>query len=110
MFPVRPLLAFGIEEQRRRYLPRLASAAGALGAIAFTEPQAVIGLRRDPRRRSPRGRRVHPSGREVLRDQRQSRSGSATRRCSIVEGTSEIQRGVVATYLKHGWRERPRDG
>jgi alkylation response protein AidB-like acyl-CoA dehydrogenase len=26
----------------------------------------------------------------------------------IVEGTSEIQRQVVATYLKHGWTERPR--
>ena len=25
----------------------------------------------------------------------------------IVEETSEIQRGIVATYLKHGWRERP---
>ena len=26
----------------------------------------------------------------------------------IVEGTSEIQRQVVATYLSHGWTERPR--
>ena len=26
----------------------------------------------------------------------------------IVEGTSEIQRQIVATYLKHGWAERPR--
>ena len=40
MFPVRPLLAFGREEQRRRYLPRLASAEGCVGAIAFTEPHA----------------------------------------------------------------------
>jgi alkylation response protein AidB-like acyl-CoA dehydrogenase len=26
----------------------------------------------------------------------------------IVEGTSEIQRQIVATYLRHGWAERPR--
>jgi alkylation response protein AidB-like acyl-CoA dehydrogenase len=40
MFPVRPLLAFGSEEQRQRYLPRLASEEGRLAAIAFTEPHA----------------------------------------------------------------------
>jgi alkylation response protein AidB-like acyl-CoA dehydrogenase len=40
MFPVRPLLRFGSEEQRRRYLPRLASEGGCLAAIAFTEPHA----------------------------------------------------------------------
>ena len=40
MFPVRPLLRFGTEEQRRRYLPLLASEDGALAAIAFTEPDA----------------------------------------------------------------------
>ena len=26
----------------------------------------------------------------------------------VVEGTSEIQRQIVATYLKQGWNERPR--
>jgi alkylation response protein AidB-like acyl-CoA dehydrogenase len=40
MFPVRPLLRFGTEEQRRRYLPELASEDGCLAAIAFTEPHA----------------------------------------------------------------------
>src|SRR5438105_7048538 len=40
MFPVRPLLRFGTEEQRRRWLPRLASEEGCLAAIAFTEPGA----------------------------------------------------------------------
>lgn len=40
MFPVRPLLRFGSEEQQRKYLPRLASDAGCLAAIAFTEPHA----------------------------------------------------------------------
>jgi alkylation response protein AidB-like acyl-CoA dehydrogenase len=40
MFPVRPLLRFGTEGQRRRYLPLLASEAGCLAAIAFTEPHA----------------------------------------------------------------------
>jgi alkylation response protein AidB-like acyl-CoA dehydrogenase len=40
MFPVRPLLFAGTPEQRDRYLPLLASEDGALGAIAFTEPQA----------------------------------------------------------------------
>jgi alkylation response protein AidB-like acyl-CoA dehydrogenase len=40
MFPVRPLLAFGTDEQRARYLPRIASPEGCLSAIAFTEPGA----------------------------------------------------------------------
>ncbi len=40
MFPVRPLLAFGTDEQRERYLTRLASEEGAVAAIAFTEPHA----------------------------------------------------------------------
>jgi alkylation response protein AidB-like acyl-CoA dehydrogenase len=40
MFPVRPLTRFGTEEQRQRYLPRLASEEGCLAAIAFTEPHA----------------------------------------------------------------------
>jgi alkylation response protein AidB-like acyl-CoA dehydrogenase len=40
MFPVRPLVAFGTEAQRERYLPLLASENGALAAIAFTEPHA----------------------------------------------------------------------
>lgn len=40
MFPVRPLVAFGSEAQRARWLPRLASPLGCLAAIAFTEPGA----------------------------------------------------------------------
>jgi len=40
MFPVRPLLAFGTDAQKERYLPRLASEEGCLSAIAFTEPGA----------------------------------------------------------------------
>ena len=40
MFPVRPLLHAGTEEQRDRYLPLLASEDGTLAAIAFTEPAA----------------------------------------------------------------------
>jgi alkylation response protein AidB-like acyl-CoA dehydrogenase len=40
MFPVRPLLRFGRDEQRERYLPMLASEGGCLAAIAFTEPHA----------------------------------------------------------------------
>jgi alkylation response protein AidB-like acyl-CoA dehydrogenase len=40
MFPVRPLLRFGTEEQQARYLPRLASEEGTLAAIAFTEAHA----------------------------------------------------------------------
>ncbi len=40
MFPVRPLVAFGTDEQRERYLPRIASEDGCLSAIAFTEPGA----------------------------------------------------------------------
>ena len=40
MFPVRPLLRAGSEEQKQRWLPRLASEGGCLAAIAFTEPGA----------------------------------------------------------------------
>jgi alkylation response protein AidB-like acyl-CoA dehydrogenase len=40
MFPVRPLLRSGTEEQKQRWLPRLASEEGCLAAIAFTEPGA----------------------------------------------------------------------
>ena len=40
MFPVRPLLRFGTEAQRERYLPLLAREEGTLAAIAFTEAHA----------------------------------------------------------------------
>ena len=40
MFPVRPLLRSGTEEQRDRWLRRLAAPEGCLAAIAFTEPGA----------------------------------------------------------------------
>jgi acyl-CoA dehydrogenase len=40
MFPVRPLLRFGTDAQRERYLPLLAREDGALAAIAFTEAHA----------------------------------------------------------------------
>ena len=40
MFPVRPLLNAGTEEQRERYLRLLASERGTLAAIAFTEAHA----------------------------------------------------------------------
>jgi alkylation response protein AidB-like acyl-CoA dehydrogenase len=40
MFPVRPLLRSGTEEQKERWLSRLASPEGCLAAIAFTEPGA----------------------------------------------------------------------
>ena len=53
MFPVRPLLRSGTEEQKQRWLPRLASDAGCLAAIAFTEPGAgsdVSGIQATARR------------------------------------------------------------
>ncbi len=40
MFLVRPLLYAATEEQRQRYMTRLASEEGCLAAIAFTEPSA----------------------------------------------------------------------
>lgn len=40
MFPVRPLLRSGTEEQKQHWLTRLASEQGCLAAIAFTEPGA----------------------------------------------------------------------
>ena len=40
MFPLRPLLFAGTDEQRARYLPLLAHEEGTLAAIAFTEPGA----------------------------------------------------------------------
>ncbi len=48
LFPVRPLVRFGTEEQRQQYLPRLASEDGCLAAIAFTEAHAgsdVVAMR-----------------------------------------------------------------
>jgi alkylation response protein AidB-like acyl-CoA dehydrogenase len=53
MFPVRPLLRAGSDEQKRRWLPRLASEQGCLAAIAFTEPGAgsdVAGIAATARR------------------------------------------------------------
>jgi alkylation response protein AidB-like acyl-CoA dehydrogenase len=53
MFPVRPLLRAGTEEQQARWLPRLASEDGCLAAIAFTEPGAgsdVAGIAATARR------------------------------------------------------------
>jgi alkylation response protein AidB-like acyl-CoA dehydrogenase len=53
MFPVRPLLRFGSDAQRERYLPRLASEDGMLAAIAFTEAHAgsdVAAIRAEARR------------------------------------------------------------
>jgi alkylation response protein AidB-like acyl-CoA dehydrogenase len=40
MFPVRPLLRYGSDEQRAKYLPLLAREEGTLAAIAFTEVHA----------------------------------------------------------------------
>ena len=40
MFPVRPLLAAGTEEQKDTWLPRLAAEEGCFAAIAFSEPGA----------------------------------------------------------------------
>jgi alkylation response protein AidB-like acyl-CoA dehydrogenase len=40
MFPLRPLLHFGSDAQRQRYLPLLAREEGTLAAIAFTEAHA----------------------------------------------------------------------
>jgi alkylation response protein AidB-like acyl-CoA dehydrogenase len=53
LFPVRPLLRYGSDEQQARYLPWLASEDGCLAAIAFTEPHAgsdVNALRTTARR------------------------------------------------------------
>lgn len=53
MFPVRPLLRFGTDAQRERYLPLLTREQGALAAIAFTEPHAgsdVAAMRAEARR------------------------------------------------------------
>lgn len=44
MFPVRPLLRAGSEEQQEHYLRRLASEDGVLAAIGFTEPHAGTDL------------------------------------------------------------------
>lgn len=44
MFPVRPLLRAGGEEQQEHYLRRLASEDGVLAAIGFTEPHAGTDL------------------------------------------------------------------
>jgi alkylation response protein AidB-like acyl-CoA dehydrogenase len=53
MFPVRPLLRFGTDAQRQRYLPLLAREEGTLAAIAFTEAHAgsdLAAIRSEARR------------------------------------------------------------
>jgi alkylation response protein AidB-like acyl-CoA dehydrogenase len=53
MFPVRPLVRFGSEAQRERYLPLLAREQGTLAAIAFTEAHAgsdLAAIRAEARR------------------------------------------------------------
>jgi alkylation response protein AidB-like acyl-CoA dehydrogenase len=53
MFPVRPLVRYGSEEQRSRYLPLLCREEGTLAAIAFTEAHAgsdLASIRADARR------------------------------------------------------------
>ena len=53
MFPVRPLLHFGTDAQRRHYLPLLAREEGTLAAIAFTEAHAgsdLAAIRAEARR------------------------------------------------------------
>jgi len=53
MFPVRPLLRFGSDAQRQRYLPLLAREDGTLAAIAFTEAHAgsdLAAIRAEARR------------------------------------------------------------
>ena len=53
MFPVRPLVRFGGEAQRERYLPLLAREQGTLAAIAFTEAHAgsdLAAIRAEARR------------------------------------------------------------
>jgi alkylation response protein AidB-like acyl-CoA dehydrogenase len=53
MFPVRPLLRFGSDAQRQRYLPLLAREDGTLAAIAFTEAHAgsdLAAIRSEARR------------------------------------------------------------
>jgi len=53
MFPVRPLLRFGTDAQRERYLPLLAREDGALAGIAFTEAHAgsdLAAIRAEARR------------------------------------------------------------
>lgn len=53
MFPVRPLVRFGTEAQKERWLSRLAAEEGCLAAIAFTEPGAgsdVAGIQSTARR------------------------------------------------------------
>jgi alkylation response protein AidB-like acyl-CoA dehydrogenase len=53
MFPVRPLLRFGTDVQRERYLPLLARPEGTLAAIAFTEAHAgsdLAAIRAEARR------------------------------------------------------------
>jgi alkylation response protein AidB-like acyl-CoA dehydrogenase len=44
MFPVEPLVRFGTDAQRERYLPMLTRDEGALAAIAFTEAHAGTDL------------------------------------------------------------------
>ena len=47
-------------------------------------------------------------GAGIMRDQPVEKWFRDAKVFQIVEGTSEIQRQVIATYLKHGWSQRAR--
>src|SRR5205807_8907038 len=47
-------------------------------------------------------------GAGVMRDHPVEKLMRTAKVFQVVEGTSEIQRQIVATYLEHGWKERPR--
>ena len=73
MFPVRPLLRSGTEEQKQRWLPRLASRGGLPRRDRVHRAGRRLRRRRDPGDRAPRRRRVRPQRREVLRHERRHR-------------------------------------
>jgi acyl-CoA dehydrogenase len=80
MFPVRPLLRFGTDAQRRRYLPLLAREQGTLAAIAFTEAHAgsdLAAIRATARRTSSPARRSTSQTAASRRSRSSSRSSAA---------------------------------
>ena len=73
MFPVRPLLRSGTEEQKERWLTRLASRGGLPRRDRVHRARRRLGRGRHPGDRAPRRRRVRPQRREVLRHERRHR-------------------------------------
>ena len=99
-----PILAFGTEEQRQRFVPELA-AGRVLGSFALTEAGLRLRRRRAPHDRDPRRRRLAARRRQAVDHER-----AATPATFLVFGAyrplDDRRRGGVSAFLVDGTRRR----